>query len=111
MSIDPEAKVVAPRWAQLATEKQLQRAVMDVARITAWMAYHTQDSRRSEPGFPDCIFVRGGRMVIAELKTETGKVTKAQTAWLDAMRQVPGVEVYIWRPSDWDTIMRVLRRT
>jgi hypothetical protein len=34
--------------------------------------------------------------------------TTPQEQWLALLRQVPGIEVYVWRPSDWDTIVDAL---
>jgi hypothetical protein len=59
-------------------------------------------------GYPDLTLVRGGRMVFAELKAQDGRLSAEQTAWLDALKQTKA-EVYVWKPSDWPTIKRVLR--
>lgn len=83
------------------TEKMLQGAVVNLAKLLGWRCYHTFLSIRSTPGFPDCCLVRGERLVFAELKSELGKVSQAQTEWLDALEQVPGVEVFVWWPTDW----------
>ena len=42
-----------------------------------------------------------------ELKTETGKVSKEQKAWLTRLTMA-GVDTNIWRPSHWDNIVRLL---
>lgn len=91
------------------TEKQLQAAIVKTARLLGWRVYHTYDSRRSEPGFPDLSMVKGDRLVFAELKTEKGKVSDAQAEWLDALWQTS--ETYVWRPAQWldGTVERVLR--
>lgn len=60
-------------------------------------------------GFPDLLLVRGARLVIAELKVGRNKPTREQEAWLEAFRRVPGVEVYVWRPEDWDEVEGRLR--
>lgn len=52
------------------TEKAFQQRVVDFARITGWLAYHTWDSRKSEKGYPDLTLVRHPRLVFAELKVE-----------------------------------------
>lgn len=92
-------------------EKEFQQRVVDYARTLNWAAYHTHDSRRSEPGFPDLVLVRGPRLVFAELKTEIGSTTADQERWLDALCKVEGrPEVFVWRPSEWESeIMEVLR--
>lgn len=85
------------------SEKAWQAKVVETARWRGWLAYHTHDSRRSAAGFPDLVLVRGDRLIFAELKTDAGKVTPAQNAWLDRLGDaVP--EVYVWRPKDWDAV-------
>jgi hypothetical protein len=44
------------------------------------------------------------------LKRETGELSKSQVPVIELLRQCPGVEVYVWRPSDFDEVARVLRR-
>lgn len=96
-------------WAAV-TEKQLQQAIVECARLLGWRVYHTFDSRRSEPGFPDLCMVRGHEIVFAELKTANGKVTAAQQDWLDAFA-LAFCDVRVWRPADWvnGTVEDVLR--
>jgi hypothetical protein len=89
------------------TEKDWQGTVNDYGASTGWLGYHTFDSRHSVEGFPDWVGLRDERMVVAELKTETGRVSAAQTRWLEAFAAV-GAEVYIWRPSDWPEVQNVL---
>ena len=81
------------------TEKQLQQAVLDLARRMGWRCYHTFDSRRSEPGFPDIIAIRGERLVAIELKSDTGKLTDAQVEWLTAFNEVWTVDAIVIRPA------------
>lgn len=87
-------------------------AVLQLARSSGWRAYHTHDSRRSEPGFPDVVLARAGRIVFAELKTKAGRVTAEQRGWLDALRKAkgPAVSVFLWTPADWPTIETTLAR-
>jgi hypothetical protein len=90
-------------------ERELTGYVADLAHLFGWRRYHTWLSRHSPAGFPDEVLVRGARLIVAELKSERGKVSAAQVEWLDALGQVPGVETYVWRPSDMDRIAEVLR--
>jgi hypothetical protein len=46
--------------------------------------------------------------LFAELKKETGKQTAKQREWANALSQA-GQTVYLWRPSDWQTIVEVLK--
>lgn len=92
------------------SEKQFQQQVVDLAKLSGWKTYHTHDSRRSNPGFPDLVLVRRGRMVFAELKSRKGRVSAEQQAWLDDLRACPNAEVFLWRPEDLRDIARVLGR-
>jgi hypothetical protein len=92
------------------SEKAFMADVVTLARQLGWLVYHTHDSRRSEPGYPDLTMVRAGRVVVAELKREAGKVTEAQAKWLDAFRAAR-VPAFVWRPSDWPHIQKTLENT
>ena len=90
------------------TEREWQAEVVAIARSTGWTTYHTHDSRRSEPGWPDLALVRE-RLVLAELKTDTGRISAHQERWLSLLSQA-GVETYVWRPSDREHVLRTLTR-
>ena len=91
------------------TEKQFEGQIRELAKIFGWLYYHTWRSTHSPAGFPDCVMVRGKRLVIAELKSEKGIVSEKQQEWLDALRQVPAVEVFLWRPDDLEEIVEALK--
>lgn len=91
------------------TERDLTGYVRDVARAFGWHRSHHWLSKHSPAGFPDEVLLRPPRLVFAELKSEKGKLSVEQRAWLDELGQVPGIEAYCWRPSDMDTIAEVLR--
>ena len=88
------------------TEKQFQAKVIQVARICHWAVYHTFDSRRSEPGFPDLCLVRE-RVLFRELKTEKGRLTAYQIAWGKRLMDA-GSDFAVWRPSMLDEIYKEL---
>ena len=92
----------------LLNEKDFMESIVQLARSTGWLVYHTYDSRRSEPGFPDLVMTKPKRLVIAEIKTEKGKTSKHQDKWLETLGTARGVEVKVWRPSDWPEIERTL---
>jgi hypothetical protein len=128
------AKTLLAADPSLLTEAQLSGLVVELARIGGWKRYHTFDSRRSNHGFPDWVFVKGPRLLFVELKSEVGKLRDEQVEWLDALRVVgqrvvdvvgmlrdavsgnvlepfvdePSVEVHVWRPSDWELIVKTL---
>lgn len=93
------------------SEKRFQEQVIQLANLSGWLCYHTHDSRRSAPGFPDLVLVRPPEIIFAELKTEEGRVRPEQRAWLEALGACPGVEVRVWRPAAWREIAEVLNPT
>lgn len=86
-------------------EKPFQDGVLKLAKFNGFgLAYHTHDSRRSAPGFPDLVLVntRTGRVLWRELKTNKGRVSPDQQAWLDGLTAV-GMDACVWRPNDLDS--------
>ena len=94
------------------TERELQANIVAFAEMCGWLVYHTYDSRRSNRGFPDLLMVRSFVFVAIEVKTEKGKVSEHQEAWLAALSALPGAAfVGVVRPSDWfagelDSVLR-----
>jgi hypothetical protein len=91
------------------SERDLMNFVCDVASACGWRRYHTWLSKHSPAGFPDEVLVRPPRILFAELKSGSGRLKPDQEIWLETLRQVPGVEVFVWRPADMDEIAAVLR--
>lgn len=90
------------------SEEAFEAQVKDLARIGGWEYYHTYRSQHSPSGFPDCVLARPPRLIVAELKSEKGKVSAEQQIWLDILARCPSTEVYLWRPSDLEEIQGVL---
>ena len=92
-------------------EKAFESQVKDLAKLFGWKYYHTWRSFHSPAGFPDCVFVRRERLIFAELKSEKGTVSPKQQEWLDALGNTGNkdVQVYLWRPGDFDKVVEVLR--
>jgi hypothetical protein len=91
------------------TEKQFTAQLKDLAETLGWMFYHPFLSVHSARGYPDCTLVRPPRLILCELKTNKGQPTAAQHEWLEALQACLGVECYLWRPSDMDDIVEILR--
>ena len=90
-------------------EADFQNTVIEMARLHRWLVYHTHDSRRSAPGFPDLVLLRGGKLIFAELKVGKNNLTESQRLWLSELcRCLP--DVYLWRPCDWREIEEILSR-
>jgi len=91
------------------SEKAFESQVKDIAHLFRWLYYHTHRSQFSPAGFPDCLFVRGSEPPIyAELKSMKGKLGPEQRRWLLALVNA-GQRVYVWKPSDLDQIIEILR--
>lgn len=90
------------------TEKGFLAQVRKLARLCGWLTFHCHDSRKSEPGFPDLVLVRRGRLIFAELKVR-GRPRPEQAMWLRELRAVPGVVAVCLTPDDWDSIEEMLR--
>lgn len=89
-------------------EDQFQEKVLDLCKWLGLKAYHTYDSRRCEPGFPDLVIVGKHGMVFAELKSTTGKVSLAQQEWLEAISH--HARAVVWRPEDWPNVQAHLQQ-
>lgn len=93
------------------TEKALTQAVVQLAQALGWTVFRTWLSLHSPSGEPDLRMVHPikKRVVWAELKTEKGKLTLNQQDAIATLTQA-GAEVYVWRPSSWAHIEKVLGR-
>ena len=91
------------------SEEAFQRRLIRKAKRLGWTVYHIYDSRGTEAGFPDLVMrhLRHG-VIVAELKSQTGRVELEQAQWLDAFQQME-VPSFTWRPSDWPLIQEILK--
>ncbi len=102
------------RALRLITERQYQTTIEQLLKATGWRYFHSPPNRpangfvaRMVRGWPDLFAIRGDRAIAVELKTETGKTTPDQDAWLTELGSA-GIETYIWRPRDIDDARRIL---
>ena len=87
--------------------------VVEAAEALGYRVYHTTFSLGSGAGYPDLTIVgrdgRGrARCLFVELKTQRGTVTPAQRDWLAWIADC-GQEAYVWRPSDFEAALAILR--
>jgi hypothetical protein len=96
--------------------------VIDLAQWLDWKVAHFRPARVTVRGresfrtavqgdgvgFPDLLLIRGPRLVAAELKSERGRLTREQAAWLEAFAGA-GIETHIWRPAQLEELVEVLR--
>ena len=92
------------------TEDQLLNAVIGAAMMQNWLAHHTRPAWsekgwrtpiQGSPGFFDLVLARGGHIIIAELKSERGNLSKDQRAWSHAVGKPQSVRKVLWRPQNW----------
>jgi hypothetical protein len=116
------------------SEATFQGQVVSLANLYGWRIRHEPaggkggrvDREQVGRGFPDLVLLRPPRLIFAELKTASGRVSVAQQEWLDDLRRVGetieresahgdyhpgfdgGVEAYLWRPDDLQDIANLL---
>jgi hypothetical protein len=98
--------------------RELQHAVIDMARRLGWKVAHTPPVSTDRgwrtavaadgKGFPDLLLVRD-RVIVVEIKG-TDRLRPEQREWLTAFRMA-GVPAYVWTPKEWASgdVERVLR--
>lgn len=99
------------------SEAQFTAQVIALARLHRWRVAHFRPARTTRgwrtavsgdgAGFPDLVLVRGGVILVVELKVGRNTTTADQDAWLAAFRAA-GVQAFVWRPADWDAIVATL---
>jgi hypothetical protein len=73
--------------------------------------YHVFDSRRTVYGWPDLVLCHrepGYPLYLIEAKTDVGRLTPAQAAWLEALQGCTGVVAEVWRPAQLQEIVERL---
>ena len=93
--------------ARAMSEDELDDVIREACRVRGLLAYHTHDSRRSAPGFPDWVIVGKGGAIMRECKGynargRLGKLTPAQWTWLRTFQNA-GIDATFWAPEDWVT--------
>lgn len=95
------------------SESAWQSRVIGLARLYGWLCVHMRPARTAKGwrtpyegdlGLPDLILARGGRVLLVELKTDTGRTTAQQDAWLTALGECGR----LWRPRDWACVVEEL---
>jgi hypothetical protein len=102
--------IEAPHYLKDLKEREFQDLIVEAAVLNGYLTYHTHDSRRSDPGFPDLVCVKPGRPILfLEVKTERGKVSAIQQMWIETINETEGTALaMVVRPRDWLTLLEVL---
>lgn len=98
------------------SEDDFKLRVMQTARLCGWKVTHFRpvklpNGRYATPlegdaGLPDLVLARDGVVLLAELKSDTGRPTPEQVQWLAAA----GPHGRLWKPRDWEDIVSELSR-
>lgn len=108
MSGHAERLAAAPRRKNVyvPTEDEYLAAIIDAARWCGWRMHHCRPARsrtgtwatpiQGDAGFPDLVVARAGAVQLIELKTDTGRLSEHQRAWLTQSRG------FLWRPGSID---------
>lgn len=99
------------------SEKEFTAQVLQLAKLCGWKSAHFRPAQTVRGwrtpvqgegvGFPDLILIRGAACLAVELKADDGKLASEQAAWLLAFSRA-GVPAVVWRPRNWDHILKVL---
>lgn len=101
----------------LEPERDFQKRVKKLLRVNGWLQFSqptTQEQIKNEgdAGYPDITAVSPeGRILFIELKKEHERPSSDQLTWRYLLLKNLTVGTYVWRPSDWPEIIRVVTRT
>jgi len=81
-------------------ETDMQDGIRQAAEALGYLTYHTYDSRRCTPGFPDLWILGFGKLIVPELKAGKNKTTEAQDRWISELRAA-GVDARVYHADQW----------
>lgn len=92
------------------TEQQLLDAVLDLCQLLQLRVMHIRPAKLGDRwltavntagiGYPDLTIAGPGGIAYRELKTDTGRLTVEQDAWIDTLVR-GGADIRVWRPRNW----------
>lgn len=96
------------------SEDAFKGRVMQTAVLYGWRVCHVRPALKANGkwvtpieghvGLPDLILARDGAVILAELKSSTGRTTDDQRKWLAAA----GTNGRLWAPADWPEVLAEL---
>src|SRR5690242_11989769 len=83
--------------AKSVTERELSQWCVDLAHTLGWRVarWPTFRATATDPGVPDLLLARDGMLLAVELKTDAGRLSEHQEAWIAAA----GVYATVWRTA------------
>ena len=105
------------------TEREFQDSVIELFQRYKWHICHFRPARTQEgwrtaiqgdKGFPDTLITKDGQLIIAEIKSEGGKLSPEQIDWYTLLSLVElssdgALKVFVWRPSMWASIESIAK--
>lgn len=98
------------------SEDDFKLRVIQYAHLNGWLVHHSRPVKlpsgnwatplQGDAGLPDLVLARGGVVLLAELKSDTGRPTPEQRRWLAAA----GPHGRLWAPADWKEVVSELSR-
>lgn len=100
-------------------ESEFEDAVITAAQLGGWRVHAERPARtahggwrtavKGDTGWPDLALAhpRRGLFVLAELKSESGRVRPEQRRWLDDL-EAAGVTCRVWRPIQLGSVAQFL---
>ncbi|MFR9807089.1 hypothetical protein ACL02T_33050 [Pseudonocardia sp. RS010] len=105
-----------PRRPRRRDEENFTAKVISTAQWHGWKVTHFRPSRtasgrwatavQGDIGSPDLLLARHGDVILAELKTDDGRLRPEQRDWLTHL----GPIAVVWRPRDWDAVLARLAK-
>jgi hypothetical protein len=99
------------------TEAQFQGQLTEVAAYHGWHWLHIEKALNERgywrtpirgplgKGWPDLVLIKGSRVLFVELKANGKQPTADQRQVLEILSHIPGAEVYVWHPDQFEEIM------
>jgi hypothetical protein len=95
------------------SEDEFTDQVIALFQLYRWKVVHFDRARkkdgswrtplRGDPGSPDNLAAKHGRVIHAELKVGKNKPTVFQKSWLRNL----GQNAYLWYPENWNEIVQI----
>ncbi len=102
---------------------EFERQVIQLAHLYSWRVasfrsvpirrnngsiYYATPVQADGKGFPDCVLVRRGTLMVRELKSGKARLTGEQREWIEALKAC-GVDAGVWHDDDIEAIILELK--
>ena len=104
-------RVTAENYAQTASEREIQTAIVEYAQFSGWLVIETSQPAAVKGGLigvPDLILIKKGTVVFMEVKTATGKLRQSQIEFRDRIQQHTTQTCWYAEVHDLDAAIKVI---